>query len=93
LPQKNTKIAKNRLKICGDFLCFFAFFGGKDTFLNAANFMLPWCLFAAQPRGWLSSKFETFANRTCGLSSSRYGRRECPYGHTTNGFLPFLGRL
>ncbi len=58
LPQKNTKIAKTRVENMRCSLCFFAFFCGKNTFLSAANFMLPECLFAAQPRGGLSSRFK-----------------------------------
>ncbi len=42
------------------------------------------------PGNKLRSQAESLAPK---CNSSHYGGRECPYGHTTNGFLPILGRL
>jgi len=64
-PQKNTEIAKTRVEIMRCSLCFFVFFGGKDTFHGAENFKLPERLFVAQPRGGFVVKNSLSSCRFC----------------------------
>ncbi len=65
-------------------LCFFAFFCGKNTFLSAANFMLPECLFAAQQRGGFVVEAAKVALQVKTMLSSYQTNRAPHMPHTTH---------